>query len=197
METELCTLARVHYVDKCPFYHHTYTPQYHEMLQSRRGDVKLLLEIGIGNIPLMAGLTSYKYKPGASLRMWRDYFSNAQIVGCDILKDVQFTDDNITTFVTDQSSVESLNTLIENVGSPDIILDDGSHQEEHQALSFKTLWKSLKPGGIYIIEDVRDTWLERFEKLHFEFGFEDATIQQTYRGKNDWDDNFVAFLKCC
>jgi hypothetical protein len=144
----------------------------------------------------MAELTSCNYRPGASLRMWRDYFPNAQIVGCDILENVQFTDDNITTYVTDQSNVESLNKLIENIGSPDVILDDGSHIEEHQVISFKTLWKTIKPGGIYIIEDVCIDWIKRYEKLHFEFGFEDATIEKTYIGKADWD-NFVVFRKCC
>ena len=195
METDLCKLARLYYVDKCPFYHHTYTPQYHELLKSRREDVKVLLEIGIGNVPLMAGLTSREYRPGASLRMWRDYFPNASIVGCDILKEVQFSDDNITTYVTDQSNVESLNTLIGYVGSPDVILDDGSHQEEHMVLSFRELWKSLRPGGIYIIEDVHINFIGRIEKLPEEFGFKDATVQQVYRGNNICD-NFVAFQKC-
>lgn len=199
MATELCKLAITYYVDKCPQYNHTYTPQYDALFTSSRTDVKLLLEIGIGNIPLMTPLTGINYTPGASLRMWRDYFQNAQIIGCDILEDVQFKENNIQTFVTDQSDVSSLNILIQNIKTfneyANIIIDDGSHQEEHMVTSFKTLWKLVKPsGGIYIIEDVRSEIIERIITLHTECGFTDANLIQIYRGNNGWD-NFVAFQK--
>ena len=36
----------------------------------------------------------------------------------------------------------------------DIIIDDGSHASYHQQLSFKTLFPTLKSGGIYSIEDL-------------------------------------------
>jgi hypothetical protein len=36
----------------------------------------------------------------------------------------------------------------------DIIIDDASHASYHQQLAFKTLWKQLAPGGLYIIEDL-------------------------------------------
>lgn len=196
--TDLCKLADIYRVDKCPKYNHTYTPEYDKLLSPLRNDTKLLLEIGIGNIPLMKGLTAADYKPGASLRMWRDYFPNAQIIGCDILANVQFEENRIKTFITDQSNVDSLNTLIKNVKAyqpePDIILDDGSHEEQHMVTSFKTLWKALKPGGIYIIEDVRLTFYDRITNLHNEFGFHDAELVKAYKGGEFWD-NFVAFRK--
>jgi SAM-dependent methyltransferase len=199
MVTELCKLGEKYLVDKAPkFGGHTYTPQYHALLSSLRNDTKLLLEIGIGNIPLMKGLTAESYKPGASLRMWRDYFSNAQIIGCDILPEVMFTDKNITTFITDQSNVKSLEFLISNVKKfeefADIIVDDGSHEEAHQVISFKTLWKLLKPNGIYIIEDILTTFFNRIKNLPAECGFKDAELVQAYNGGLFYD-NFVAFRK--
>jgi hypothetical protein len=199
MTTDLCKLASAHYVDKCPQYNHTYTPQYDALFRESRNDIKLLLEIGIGNVPLMKPLTGVDYTPGASLRMWRDYFQKAQIIGCDILKNVQFKEHNIQTFVTDQSNVDSLNKLIQNVKTfndyADIIIDDGSHKEEHMVTSFKTLWKLVRPsGGIYVIEDVDLRFIERITNLHKEGGFTDANIKQIYRGKNQWD-NFVVFQK--
>lgn len=199
MATELCKLGEKYLVDKAPkFRGHTYTPQYHALLSPLRNNTKLLLEIGVGNIPLMKGLTSNNYKPGASLCMWRDYFSNAQIIGCDILPQVMFTDKNITTFVTDQSNVKSLESLISNVKKfeefADIIVDDGSHIENHQVISFKTLWKLVKPNGIYIIEDICVTWFNRIKNLPAECGFNDVEVIQAYNGGFSYD-NFVAFRK--
>jgi hypothetical protein len=199
MSTDLCKLGEKYLVDKTPkFGGHSYTPQYHTLLSPLRESTKLLLEIGIGNIPLMRPLTGENYKPGASLCMWRDYFSKAQIIGCDILPEVMFTDKNIVTFVADQSDVGSLETLISNVKKfqefADIIIDDGSHEETHQVISFKTLWKLLKSDGIYIIEDISMIFFDRIKNLPVEFNFEDAEILQAYNG-DSFGDNFVAFRK--
>src|SRR5262249_35514622 len=37
---------------------------------------------------------------------------------------------------------------------PDIIVDDGSHQADHMALTFERMFPALAPGGLYVIEDV-------------------------------------------
>ena len=39
----------------------------------------------------------------------------------------------------------------------DIIIDDGSHWDECQQKTLQNLWKFVKPGGFYIIEDVTTT----------------------------------------
>ena len=53
-------------------------------------------------------------------------------------------------------------------GNLDVILDDGSHIPEHQILTFNTLFPSVVPGGIYIIEDVNDidSKKQNFINLH-------------------------------
>jgi len=160
----------------------------------KKKQVKLLLEIGIGNITLMKSLTKNDYKPGASLRMWRDYFNinNTQIIVCDILEDVLFSDERITTFQVDQNNVESLNSLITKVKKieeyADIIIDDGSHQEQHMITSYNELWKLLKPKGIYIIEDINSSFVNRIINLN------KAQCIYIHRGI-DTMDNFVAFQK--
>ena len=199
---DLCELAKKYCVDKCPaFMRHTYTPEYHKLLNTKRNEIQLVCEIGIGNVPLMAPVTSSNYKPGASLRMWRDYFPRAQIVGCDILESVLFTEERITTFQTDQSSVESLNRLSNNIRKlnpyADIILDDGSHKEEHMVTSFKTLWSLVKPNGFYIIEDIHISFLDRIANLNKEFDFKDAKCLHVHKGNIEKFpmDNFVVFSK--
>jgi hypothetical protein len=199
MSTELCLLAEKYGVDKCPKIHHTYTPIYHKLLNHLIPTTKCVLEIGIGNIPLMSPIVGQSYKPGASLRMWKDYFSNAQIIGCDIVKSVLFNDEErIHTFYVDQSLKTSLEHLMGNVQSiaqyPDIIIDDGSHIEIHQRTTFRILWDYVRPnGGIYIIEDIPHN-LESFSRIHLDMGFTDAELIYTHKGTNSWD-TFVAFRK--
>jgi len=48
-------------------------------------------------------------------------------------------------------------------GSPpmyDIIVDDGGHRMWQQVNSFLALWPHVKPGGIYVIEDLQTNWME-------------------------------------
>lgn len=197
---DLCTLAEMYGVDKCPAINHTYTPAYDKLLSQFRDSVKLFLEIGIGNVPLMKPIVGEAYRPGASLRMWRDYFQNSQIVGCDILESVLFQDERIQTFYVDQSSESSLTTFalnnLKRLGDyADIILDDGSHIDSHQKLTFRTLWRHVRPnGGIYIIEDIPRARLEEFSKLNMVYGFSDAKLIYVHDNEND-REGFVAFQK--
>jgi hypothetical protein len=193
--TELCALAEKYGVDKCPKIFHSYTPVYHEILNPIRDNIKTLVEIGIGNVPLMSPIVGKTYKPGASLRMWRDYLSNAHIIGCDILPEVLFSDEpRISTYYADQSSENSLISFADNFKNADIILDDGSHIEEHMILSFKTLWKTINSDGLYIIEDIKLRSLKRFETLPETLGITDAKLVYSHPGKNDWD-SFIVFKK--
>ena len=194
--SELCILGKKYNVDKSPFFrNHTYTPEYHKLLKDIKNNIENVLEIGVGNIPLMSGLTSSDYKPGASLRMWRDYFPKANIFGCDILKDVLFNEERISTFLTDQSNIISLNNLMTSIGNNiDLIIDDGSHIQEHMVTSFKTLWKIIKYNGLYIIEDIHISFFDRMMKLNDEFSIFDAKCIMAYKGKFV-SDNFVVFKK--
>ena len=53
-------------------------------------------------------------QPGASLRMWKDYFPNASIFGCDIDRDVLFSEERIKTFHCDQTSAKSISNFLKN-----------------------------------------------------------------------------------
>ena len=152
-ETPLCRLAWKYKADKTPRISHKYTPAYHEILKDIRASAQNILEIGIGNSDLMIPISGDEYVPGASLRMWRDYFPNATVYGCDILESVLFEDERIKTFWVDQSSEEILKERVPELEF-DMILDDGSHLLPHMITSFKALWSRVKPGGYYIIEDM-------------------------------------------
>jgi SAM-dependent methyltransferase len=125
---------------------HDYTPYYHELLKDR--EVKRVLEIGVGE---------KKYN-APSLRMWAEYFPQAEIYGCDIDAGVFISDHpRIHCFHCDQSNLVSLQQVARITGGDfDLIVDDGSHWVEHQMLTFKALYSLLNPKGVYIIEDIDD-----------------------------------------
>ena len=55
----------------------------------------------------------------------------------------------------DQENRDDINNFLsKNNIEYDIILDDGSHRMHDQQITFAKMFKSLKPGGIFIIEDL-------------------------------------------
>jgi len=160
--TELCELAFKYGTDKCPQLKHSYTPYYYELLKDKRESIKKVLEFGIGYYKTMEhvaviydrGLKRY-YQKGASLKMWRDFFPNAQIYGADIKKETLFKDKRIKTYLCDERNKEEVEHLIKEIGSDiDLFIDDASHFWKNQAFLANTLMPILKKDVIYIIEDV-------------------------------------------
>jgi len=73
----LSQLSEKYGCDKVSSIFHDYTPFYDELLKYRQ--VNRVLEIGIGTMNAMKHLKTYE--PGASLRMWRDYFPFGDVRG--------------------------------------------------------------------------------------------------------------------
>ena len=88
---------------------------------------------------------------GASIKMWVDYFPNAEIYGIDI-NEAPFSDKRYTHITGDQSDSKTYSTLQDK--KFDLIIDDGSHMKKHILFSFGKLAPLLKTGGIYIVEDL-------------------------------------------
>ena len=63
--------------------------------------------------------------------------------------------DRFKLFVGDQSNLSDLQKVVDSCKEGyDIIIDDGSHAAAHQQISLDFLFKHLKPGGVYVIEDL-------------------------------------------
>lgn len=153
--TPLCHLAKKHETDKGGRHYrygggdsdtcHEYTPIYWDLLANKQLDVKHVLEIGVN--------------AGSSLRMWAEFFPNAEIVGFDCEPRTMFSTDRIVTFLADQGSPESLAVAMGHVGPDkplfDLIIDDGSHETQHQIISMQTLLPFLADDGVYVVEDLQ------------------------------------------
>lgn len=133
---------------------HNYTPYYELFFEPLRDKPISLCEIGIDE--------------GASILTWNEYFPNATIFGLDIRDGYEYLhekSDRIVTRVLDQSSEGDLFFFGMNYENEfDVLIDDGSHQGDHQILSFETLFLFLKPGGYYCIEDNLCSFDERWNK---------------------------------
>lgn len=138
--TELCKLAVKYGSDRTPSTGgHGYTPYYSEIFKGR--NPKKILEIGIDT--------------GRGLRMWREYFPEAEIFGLDGQINLLFNEERIKTFHCDLGNLLSIEAAALKVGEGlDIVFDDGSHVPQHQIDAAKIFVPLLALGGIYIIEDV-------------------------------------------
>jgi hypothetical protein len=201
-KTPLCLLFEKYGSDKCLEYLHTYSPHYYEMLNPIKSDVRLVVEVGVGNIALMTSIVpKEKYLSGASLRAWRDFFKEAIIYGLDINSADFFTCERIECLYADQSSKESLSLALELITTQqqdktgvDLIIDDGSHLVPHMLLTYDVLKHSLKPGGIYIIEDILKKDMNIFNNLESP-GFKLIKSYEGVGSRAPQQDCFVAYQR--
>lgn len=123
---------------------HSYCDQFYEkeLAKYRHKDI-VITEIGIDQC--------------GSLVLWAEYFKNAQIMGIDLQLRGNCQRDcaqypNITLAVGNAYTYDAVKIIPKS----DIIIDDGSHELEHQLWAVKNLTLKLNPGGLFVIEDVAD-----------------------------------------
>ena len=129
---------------------HSYTLTYNQLFEPFTTRFVKMLEIGVADPRF----------PGASAKMWNEYFPHLYFVGYDINPEAKkFESGNVKIYIGDQNSPADLNNCVRlHGGEYDIILDDGSHHSEHMVTSFKYLFPHLKDGGYYILEDLHSVY---------------------------------------
>lgn len=148
MGEKLDEIALQHQTDKASDVHDYCRTVYESLFEPLRTDPITLLELGVSE--------------GSSIRTWRDYFPNATIIGVDNnlqvgldkdLKHLDLNELNIFLYELDQADPQLPTVIAEHIPL-DIVIDDCSHDNSMTAASFNLLWPCLKPGGLYIIEDL-------------------------------------------
>jgi hypothetical protein len=93
---------------------------------------------------------------GGSLGMWRSYFGkSAHIYGVDIEPACRaYESPGTRIFIGDQSDPNFWREFLREVPEIDIIIDDGLHAASHQIPTLEALLPHLRPGGVYVCEDV-------------------------------------------
>jgi hypothetical protein len=151
--SNLTALANIHGSDK--WGSHWYTPHYQRHFKILRKKKLKILEIGAGGYEdPNAG--------GESLRMWKYYFSKSQIYSVDVYNKASLEEHRIKIFRGSQNDPDFLLNVVKQMGGLDIVIDDGSHLNEHVITSFRTLFPLLAEGGIYSIEDTQTSYWPKF-----------------------------------
>ena len=139
---------------------HFYAQHYQTHFEKLRKRKLNVLEIGIGGYENpQAG--------GESLRMWKAFFPHSQIYGIDIFDKSPHDEKRIRTFQCSQTDRDRLNGIISEIGGVDIIIDDGSHINQHVIETFGILFPLLKDGGIYAVEDTQSSYWENVHGIEW------------------------------
>ena len=203
-ESSLADLMKAAGTDKV--WRHGYHRFYGTLLEPFRHKVGLkMLEIGVDS--------------GQSMLPWIQFFTNiasdgiqgvaykavgevatsecakAKFLGCEKMK----------MFTGDQSDIGFLKQLIEkgaglnpeakseapdwDRGGWDLIIDDGSHLPVHQLVSFAALFPFVRPGGLYVIEDIESSYFDGTAPSIYDYPIKDAGLGKPPPG------NFVEKMK--
>ncbi|MFD9698664.1 class I SAM-dependent methyltransferase [Lentzea sp. NPDC059081] len=129
---------------------HWYTQHYERHFARLRTEPVRVLEIGIGG-------WDDPDSGGGSLRMWQRFFPRGLVHGLDIARK-NVSGPRIMTVRGDQSDAEFLDRLGRELGPFDVVIDDGSHFNDHVRTSFHALFPHVRPGGLYVVEDLQTAY---------------------------------------
>ncbi len=127
-----------------------YFPAYEAHLSRFVNRPVFFLEIGSGR--------------GGSAQMWKRYLGpQAQIVSIDINPECkEFEEDQIAFRIGSQSDCAFLAKVLEEFGTPNIVLDDGSHRMSDVVDTFKFLYPRTASDGVYMVEDLHTAYWSEF-----------------------------------
>jgi hypothetical protein len=122
-----------------------YFEPYHRHLSRFCGTQCAMLEIGVYG--------------GGGLSMWRDYLGKgARIFGVDIDPTCKRLEkDGTKIFIGDQANPDFWNAFLKEAPEFDIVLDDGGHTPRQQITTLEWLLPAVKPGGVFVCEDIHGT----------------------------------------
>jgi SAM-dependent methyltransferase len=176
---------------------HTYTDFYSRLFDHCRFSVQRVFECGLGtNNPDFPGSMLSTGQPGASLRAWRDYFPHSEIFGADIDRGVLFNEDRIRTYYVDQLDPDAIASMWNSIGIADfdLVVDDGLHTFDGGRRLFEHSFEKVRPGGLYVIEDVALPDMRRFRRYFLERGVQ-ADYVNLLRPENGLRDNSLIAIR--
>ena len=161
---------------------HSYLPLYQKLLISKKETAKNVLEVGI--------------YMGGSIKLWSDFFTNANVYGLDIIninnvwKDIKNKENIILYTSTDAYNNDFFitNFLNKNIKC-DFMLDDGPHTLESMKQFIKLYSQIMMDDGILIIEDVQSwEWIDILKNEVPENLKQFVKIYDLRKNKNRYDD---------
>jgi len=179
---------------------HTYTRYYYPLFLPIRSEPIKIFELGLGMRVFELSLRTHNcdglkdmgheasvghgFSVG-SLLAWRHFFNHkdTRVFGGYVDGGVTQGEGDIETFQVDQTDASSVRNMWSQPSLRttlfDIIIDDGLHTTEANVLFFEKSVHKLRPGGVYIIEDVEggllpewfkqvSAWEKKYPRIRFE-----------------------------
>jgi hypothetical protein len=206
-ETELCKIMRKYGSDKALYgisNRHNYTLVYDFLFREMQSKSINLLEVGLGtnNVSFPSNMGE-KGCPCASIKGWREYFTNGNIFGADVDPDILISGDRIKCSFCDMTKPETIKKMFEKFGniSYDIIIDDGLHEFHANQILFENSICNLKPGGYYIVEDVMNNqwclgdWEKYLKEISFKYPDLESVVLTLPNVYNNDDNVLIIFKK--
>jgi hypothetical protein len=178
--------------------HTPYFDVYDVLFEQFVGKDITFLEIGVLN--------------GGSLFMWRNFFGpQARIIGVDLNPEAEkWIEHGFEIHIGSQADPHFWSELMLEIGSVDIILDDGGHTFLQQITTSECLLDSVKDNGLLVVEDTHTSYMKGFgdltasfitysknwiDKINSRFGrFHDAQAQEDRRVWSiEFFESIVAF----
>lgn len=176
---------------------HNYTKVYASLFHRIKDNNLIIFECGLGtNNPTLSSSMGPNGKPGASLRVWRDFFPNAQVYGADIDRDTLFLEERIITDYMDQTDPESVKAFWSKHDIyPNVIIDDGLHEYDAGVCLFENSIDRLSDNGIYVIEDILKEDLPRYQEYFQSSGLDVMFISINRTGIKLNDNTLIVIFK--
>jgi hypothetical protein len=161
---------------------HSYLPLYDKLLIGKKETAKNVLEVGIFQ--------------GGSIKLWSDYFTNANVYGLDIMDNNNVWENiknkkNIILYTsTDAYNNDffTTNFLDKNIKC-DFMLDDGPHTLESMKQFIKLYSQIMTDDGILIVEDVQNwDWIDILKNEVPEYLKQFIKVYDLRPIKNRYDD---------
>lgn len=168
---------------------HCYLETYERLFCSLRQTRCTILEIGIDK--------------GGSIKLWNDYFANANIIGLDIKPKCSEWGDiehlpRVTLFSETNAYDETFfnSNFVDRNIKCDVVIDDGPHTLGSM-LQFVTLYsKLLSDCGVLIVEDVQNmSWIEALRFVTPKHLRHCVEVYDLRHINNRWDD--ILFVINC
>lgn len=123
---------------------------YHRHLQQFRGRKVKIVEFGVSL--------------GGSAQMWHEYFGpRAKLYGIDIEPRCKNWETSwFSVFIGDQADRRFLRKLKKKIGKVDVVIEDGGHHPDQQIATFEEFYPQVKPGGVFLIEDLHTSYWKEF-----------------------------------
>jgi predicted O-methyltransferase YrrM len=199
--SELCQIGKKYDTDKSSQrknvtnsrHCHPYTLFYDGLFRHKKQEPLKIAELGILD--------------GASMLMWKEYFTNAQIYGFEYNSALitnfkqKFNNDRITLANIDVTDENSIRTAFSDLNILyDVIIEDTTHQFEDQIRVIENVYPYLKEGGMLIIEDIfksynENDYLTRLEPVlkHFQ-DYYFVELDHVNKNSTGWNNDKLFIL---